>query len=57
MQSVAELAAAIGFSQQKGSLAEAFDYAEQLARLAPDDTNLRNLIARLRGQGAPFAPK
>jgi predicted CXXCH cytochrome family protein len=44
------LSAALAFSRQKGDSAAALEYAERLARLAPGEPGLSNLIVELKRQ-------
>jgi Flp pilus assembly protein TadD len=44
------LSAAINFAREAGDIPTALQYAEQLARLLPDDRNLARLIAYLKQQ-------
>jgi len=44
------LLALVAFSRDSGDVAAALEYAEQLARLAPDDRSIANLIEELRRQ-------
>jgi Flp pilus assembly protein TadD len=42
--------ALIAFSRESGDFSAALDYAEQLARLAPDDRSVANLVEELRSK-------
>jgi hypothetical protein len=44
------LQALMSFNRDVGDVAAALEYAERLARLAPDDRNLASLIQELRRQ-------
>ena len=46
----ATVLALISFSRDAGDFRTALDYAERLARLMPDDSNLRTLIETLRAR-------
>ncbi|MGE0039147.1 MAG: tetratricopeptide repeat protein [Xanthobacteraceae bacterium] len=50
------LLALISFSREAGDFPTALEYAEQLARLTPNDPNLATLIESLRGQIKKRAP-
>ena len=50
------LSAAITFSRQRGDLAAALDYAQRLARFAPDNPELPKLIEQLQGQKTTTNP-
>jgi predicted CXXCH cytochrome family protein len=43
------LLALVAFSRDSGDFAGALEYAEQLARVAPDDRGVANLVEQLRG--------
>jgi len=45
--------AIVGFSREAGDPATALQYAERLARYAPGDRDLANLVEELRRQAAP----
>jgi Flp pilus assembly protein TadD len=44
------LQALMSFNRDAGDVAAALEYAERLARLAPDDRNLASLVQELRRQ-------
>jgi Flp pilus assembly protein TadD len=44
------LLALITFSRDAGDVVAALEYAEQLARITPDDRDLANFVEDLRGQ-------
>jgi len=44
------LSALIGFSREAGDFSSALDYAERLAKVEPNNSNLTNLIQELRNQ-------
>ena len=53
----ATLSALVSFSRDAGDFTTALDYAERLARIMPNDPNLRTLIETLRAQAKkPSAP-
>jgi Flp pilus assembly protein TadD len=45
--------AIVGFSREAGDTTTALQYAERLARYAPDDPDLASLVEELRRQAAP----
>ena len=49
------LSALIGYSRDQGDIAGALHYAEQLARIEPDNVELKTLIETLRRQAGPPA--
>jgi predicted CXXCH cytochrome family protein len=51
------LSALIGFSRDAGDTGAALGYAEQLARLEPNNEDLRNLVETLRSEAAPAPPQ
>jgi Flp pilus assembly protein TadD len=51
------LSALIGFSRDAGDAGAALGYAEQLARLEPNNEDLRNLVETLRSEAAPAPPQ
>ena len=51
------LLALIGFSRDAGNFSIALDYAERLARIAPDDPNVPMLVQRLRRQMENTTPR
>jgi predicted CXXCH cytochrome family protein len=51
------LLALIGFSRDAGNFSTALDYAERLARIAPDDPNVPMLVQMLRRQVESATPR
>jgi predicted CXXCH cytochrome family protein len=51
------LLALIGFSRDAGNFSTALDYAERLARIAPDDPNVPMLVQMLRRQIESAVPR
>jgi tetratricopeptide (TPR) repeat protein len=45
--------AIVSFSREAGDVSTALQYAEQAARIAPDDPTVRNLLETLRRQASP----